>query len=225
MVDAVLPTENEFDLFQEDILKKLSQDVNFFQGCIAFNFFNGAKKFWCDISLSKHKLREAWEFWVADLDRLLEHDSDHKTKELDEFKQCAFLTFWIRRHQPIKSIHAHNIPSGNFADVRQNLQRWYSKYGDDFGAIEVGSTICLNYCGSSIKMSETTTKGDPRRVQFQSRKNYLSTFRRRKDFWADFAMIMKHKNNSPHSITLIYEALFGMSLPPIRKRKLQSGQI
>lgn len=218
-------TIDEFDLFQEDILKKLLKDVDFFQKCMATNYYFAAKKFRCDVELSEHRLRETWEFWAADLERLLKNETDDKTLELDEFKQCAFLTFWLRRHQPIKNLRRQKLVENEFKPAKEILQRWFSRYGNDFGAIEIGSTICLNYCASSIDEAITNVGDDHRLPQLRSKKNYLMLFKRRKDFWADFSMTMKHKNSSPHAITLIYEALFGFSLPPVRKRDLKSGRV
>ncbi len=215
----------DYDLFQAEILEKLKKDVDFFLTCISTNYYLIGKRFRCDVSVSEHRLREAWLFWVSDLERLLESDVDKETKELDEFKQCAFLTFWLRRHQPIKNIRIQEIGSVKYKSSYEFLQKWYSRYGNDFGAIEIGSTICLNYYASSIVHEVSNGVAEDRVVLLSSRKEYIKSFRKRKDFWVDFTTVSKHKNFSPHAITLIYEALFGIQLAPIRKRNLQSGKI
>ena len=215
---------SEYDLFQKDILKKLADDAKFFYSCIAGNYYVSAQRFKCSVRLSKHRLEEARRFWLDDLDRLLARDSDDETVELDEFKQCAFLTFWLRRHCPLEAIEYDELAESQYKSTRELMQKWYAIYGNEVTSIEIGSTICINYCASSIAHHVSSEVEDPRRAKFISRDTYLKKFLQRKDFWADFAMIMKHKSNSPHSITLIYEALFGLTLGPVRNRNLQSGK-
>ena len=216
---------DQYDLFQTGVLKKLAEEPQFFYTCVTANYYLFARKFRCKVYLSKHRLEVARQFWIADLKRLLDHDSDENTEQLDEFKQCAFLTFWLRRHHPLEKIEFAELANNEARSTYNKIQKWYATYGNDFSAIKFGSTICLNYCASSIEHMVSSSEDGGRTASINTRKIYLRRFRNRIDFWADFAMILKHKNNSPHSITLIYEALFGFTLPPIRHRELTSGGI
>ena len=201
---AVDPSADEtYSLFQKGIITRLA-DRSWYIDCIAHNYYELAKRSGCSIAISERRLGEAHDFWIEDQTRTLHEGMASGTTNLDHFKQAAFIAFWLRRMRPINETTS-NKPLAEIADARNSRIAHFVIYGNEILAIQVGLQICLFY--------ETARAVAAGAVTLPGRTNYLKSLQFPKDLRDDCAMVLKHKNMSPHSLYLLYRALFTSLVP------------
>ena len=192
---------HEYDLFRDNILDEIKESEEKFIKCMAGNYLLVAEKHCCDITVNSSRLKNAYTFWNDDIERTLESGIQDGSPDLDCFKQAAFLTFWLRRFHPLE--HVNNAGDRDDAAAKA-LRDWFAIYGNEIVAITIGLHICQNYSLMQLRAHE---KGENIPKQ-RGLPEMLSLFEYTHEFMIDFATILKHKNNSPHAIALIYRALF-----------------
>jgi hypothetical protein len=197
----------EYDLYQPSLLSRIQTDERAFRKCIAGNYLTIAREFGSDIALSQSRLADTHTYWLADLGRLLSTGMQPETKILDHFKQAAFLTFWLRRHIP--ATHVFSNPMEVNGLPATDRQRFFALYGNELCALHIGLDICHSYELQKLTASlEDAAIGDKVAVLLKIA-NLKSRMIISPDFEVDFVVNLKHKNNSPHSIYLIFRAIFG----------------
>lgn len=199
MSDRAPPDEN-YSLLQSKIIERLV-DVEFFIPCIANNYKILAVRWGCQIQLSRRRLREAHSFWQEDVRRTLRESMPDGTTHLDHFKNASFIAFWLRRMLPINETQRRPFDprkGGPGHDFGQFFQ-----YGNEISALLIGFQICLFYEAS--RMTEQSSGAVPINPD---REKYLRGLKFPPSLLNDFAMVLKHKNISPHSLYLMYKSLF-----------------
>ena len=204
----MLPSD-DYDLYSDTILDRIRGSKEDFRRCMTGNYVVIAREYGCEVSLSQSRLNDAQELWNDDLEALLHRGTDG-SKSLDQFKVSAFLTFWLRRCKPINAQFGDRRDLGLSTEDQRAARAWFNLYCNEICALRVGANLCQAYCIRSVNRAQD---GSARRVTKirstvtkQVTPRYVSVS---PDFEADFVMMLKHKNNSPHSINLIFEALFG----------------
>lgn len=192
-----------YSLFNKRVMDKLSDPPKFIE-LIAVNYDFIAKEAGCKTVMSPRRLLEAHILWQADLTRTLNEGISKPTKKLDHFKQAAFLAFWLRRLNPIndtKLVDEDNpVPVHLMNDQRVQFYR----YGNEIAALLIGFQICLVH-----ESARAFPKGgDVRNLHGARRIEYLRRVRFPNELLKDYAMILKHKSMSPHSLYLMYRSLF-----------------
>lgn len=189
-------------LFREDVIRELF-DQDTFISLITLNFNEIANRVGCEVTLSKRRLIEAYDFWRADEKRTLSDGIQRGTTELDHFKHGAFMAFWLRRMIPINETRI--LPQyANPSESMKARQRFFLRYGNEICALLIGYQICLNYETARHFSGENGSKVRP----IADRPALLRRSTLPQDLLANFAMVLKHKNMSPHSLYLLYRSLF-----------------
>ena len=200
-------SDGDYSLFQENIIAQL-EDRQWFIRCMAFNYSQLAARWGCGVQLSVRRLGEAYDFWREDHTRTLAEGIEATSISLDHFKHASFIAFWLRRMLPINQTlvvsRFRSIPDDPSADENQ---RFFLRYGNELCALLIGFQICLFYEAglkrSSGYVYEIRTNPIERLKQFSFPQNII----------ADFVMILKHKNMSPHALYLLYKSLFTTIAP------------
>ena len=200
--------DDEFLLFDPGAIEKLKRDRSYFKRAMAQFYVNVAETFGCNITLSDRRIGEAYDFWMEDVERVLERDVPPGTTALDHFKNAAHLAFWLRRHIPInditfrkdKLIVTHSA-QGERADPTQ-AQVQFMSYGNELCALFVGFYICLAY--EVCAMAER----DTRRGKTTVVSDAIGVRRLPPHFQAEYPRLLKHKPMSPHALYMLYRSLF-----------------
>lgn len=199
MTDSIGSKEN-YSLLQDGIIERL-EDADFFIQCMSRNYAILADKWDCWVSLGSRRFREAHNFWREDVDRVKREDMPAETKQLDHFKHASYIAFWLRRMLPIYFTNARPFDSKTAVN-KENVGEFF-KYGNEIIALLIGFQICLFYESSRVVEHE---KGIT--PIYPDRAAYLRGFKFPHALLHDFATVLKHKNISPHSLYLMYKALF-----------------
>ena len=197
------PAEEMFSLYQEDIIHRL-KDRDWFIDCIGHNFYWLANQWSCHVVLSERRLGEAYDFWQDDCARTLRSGIDGGSVELDHFKHASFIAFWLRRMIPINETYRDPDPEAHSSKEEQNF---FLRYGNEICALLIGFQICLYYEMASISEESGDVVAPMADWEEMLRKTRFPPHIIR-----DFAMVLKHKNMSPHSLYLMFRSLFA-SLP------------
>jgi len=172
----------EYSLFQNNMIERLD-DRKWFIECMAFNFYSIGAEWGAFTETSARRLGETYDFWKVDARRTLDSGIKKGTKQLDHFKQASFIAFWLRRQIPINRT-LRILPDGTVAVKLHLLSKHTSvvePIANDERPYATHTTSTLEYIrGCSLK----------------------------RDCVRDFAMVLKHKNMSPHALYLLYKSLF-----------------
>lgn len=199
-------SREQFDLYQVGIFEKLRCDEKAFRTCIAANYVRIARSYDCEINISASRLGDTYVYWLSDLERVLGADTDDRTIVLDHFKQASFLSFWLRRHLPLG--HVFYNPKPDEPKLAQDKQKYFAFYGNEICALRVGLELCHAYELKRL-FSIIESMPEDRVPELKSKRQMLINSELiEPDFEVDFVSTLKHKNNSPHSINLIFRSLF-----------------
>jgi hypothetical protein len=207
----------EYSLFQPSILDRLDNRKWFIE-CMAFNFYSIGSEWSSFAETSERRLGETYDFWKVDAQRTLNSGIEKGTEKLDHFKQASFIAFWLRRQIPINRtlrLHADGAVAGG--RPYSSEQEFFFRYGNEICALLIGLELCLYYevwvkLHLPPKEARTLeTIADDRRgyaAETTSALEYIRGCRLKRDCVRDFAMVLKHKNMSPHALYLLYKSLF-----------------
>jgi hypothetical protein len=142
--------------------------------------------------LSKRRLFDAHYAWLDDIKRVANHEPQIDA-ELDHFKQCGHLAYWLRRQAPVIDlvdiVEAYGEEGGLYAEEEEQ-RSILEKYSGEYLAFDFGLQICHFYESERLDREE---RREPR-IDLE----YLMTV----------CNFMKFKHVSPHSLFLIYKSLF-----------------
>lgn len=200
----------KYRLDDDWLFQKFKNDEDLFKKYIAAGYLRIAAEHYCSINLSHDALGEAWVYWLSDLERVLVHDTDTETAELDHFKHAAFLTFWLRRLKPLRFIFFDQLQS-ELEDERpicERRQHWFASYGNEICSVRIGLILAYSY---EIRRMEALISENDDEVNASAiamRRRLIEYRGIDPYFEADFVTTLKHKNNSPHSVNLIFKSIF-----------------
>lgn len=179
-------------LNRPDVFERLGKSDYFITDIFA-HYNQVAAKSYLQIDVAEDRLQDAFTLWQSDLERV--GDREYGGGQLDQYKMAGYLCFWLRRESPIIAISESpqmgRLEAGN--DVIQELvddQEFLYKYANEYLAFETGFRLCLNV---EIWRADKTL----RRFVVPKR-----------SFLHDVSNVLKAKSISPHSLYLIYYALF-----------------
>lgn len=191
-----------YSLFDKHVMDKLGASESFIELMIPnYNFI--ANRVGCETVMSKRRLSEAHMLWQTDVARTLNEGISKSSKKLDHFKHAAFLAFWLRRLNPINETLLLNADDPVSAHLMTDPRIQFFRYGNEMAAIQIGFQICLFF-----ECARTFPKGGKVANLHGSRIDYLRKARFPAELLCDYAMILKHKSMSPHSLYLMYRSLF-----------------
>ncbi len=191
-----------YSLMRPNLIEFL-KDRESFRGAIAYNYNLLASRVGCQVRISKSRLGDVHDYWLEDEVRTLKDGMPGDTTQLDHFKQAAFISFWLRRMQPINEI---NVVAGWDADPgvdKFRRRKRFLRYGQEYCALIVGFQICLNYEAEKVFPDEGSTS-----PFYTSRLDFLRSTKFPENLISDFVMVLKHKNMSPYGMYLLYKSLF-----------------
>lgn len=158
---------------------------DWFKNAIADACNEIASTYACEVNLASRRLEEAQDLWVDDVKRM-RIDGDGTP---DHFKQAGFLCFWLRR----RIILAVNHPAPQ-TDNPSERQSFFIRHGNEVCAFLIAFKLCAFY--------QAPGQSGVDRVKF------LQSIRPDPNFLHDVAVLLFHKNVSPHALYLILRALF-----------------
>jgi hypothetical protein len=188
-------------LFQPEFLEYLKtghpdyigggkSELDYFCEAIQFNYFEISKRFACGVGCSRQRLEDAFGLWKRDCTRVY----DGSDSVPNHFKQAGFLAYWLRRRMVVLKTptHSQSLP-GDKIEMREK----FIVSANEMLAFSLGFHICAyHHYKKEIDASEGSVTS-----HFQS----LSIPQK---YLHDAAVLMRHKNISPHSLYLIYYSLF-----------------
>jgi hypothetical protein len=200
----------DYSLFQSnvfDLLKNGSPPVDgrpavsgaeWFRAAIRGIFEKVAKENKCWVAMSDARLDEARILWMDDVVRMRIAPGDTQTASLDEpdhFKQSGHLAYWLRRR-----IVANAIRESDGGEPTDAIKK-FILYGAERCSFYVGYLICLGFATSHL--------------HGRQRQDVLARIELTTEYQYDVAVLLKHKNVSPHALYLIYRSLFyTIGIPP-----------
>ena len=194
---------SNYSIFQQDIFRMLKEGKapetreDFFYEVISGHSSIVAARFNSKVILSPTRLHEAQVLWINDLEGMIEGGKiSQPTVEPCEYKHAAFLCYWLRRRVIVESCSRLDTE----APV-SNLD--FNRFKSEFIALHVS----LELLGYHV-FSEGAQVGSD-----MSSSVVLSN-----DFVHEMLVLLHHKNVSPHSLYLIFKALF-VSVTPFQKSK------
>lgn len=200
------PAPEEYYLLQDEIIERL-KDREWFIRCIGRNYQQLAARWGCRVHMSVRRLGEAHDFWLEDVDRVLKVGIQAGTTDLDHFKHASFIAFWLRRMIPVNDTNRE--PQSVMARTATSAeQSKFFRYGNELCALLIGFQLCLFYESSkALEKDGKIVPVVPDRMAYIKEINFPEGLR------DDFAMVLKHKNISPHSLYLLYKSLFANIVP------------
>ena len=139
----------------------------------------------CSPIVSPSRVSQAHLRWKDDLKRNNDMNMPDGT-EADHFKRAAFITYWLRRTQPILGWKPWHVPCGTPAETKgRNI---LFQYGSEATAFLLGFYLAYAFEQKSI----------PANRKFLLDHGYL----------LDVCYVMKVKNVSPHALYLLFKSLF-----------------
>lgn len=200
--------DDEFLIYDPGAIQKLQADRTYFKRAIAQFYVKVAETFGCNIVLSDRRIGEAHDFWMDDVERVLEHDVPEATIALDHFKHAAHLAFWLRRHIPINDVvfRKDRLVAGDSTGGEPSgptkAQVQFMSYGNELCALYVGFYICLAYEVCAM------AKRDSKKGQTTVVSDGIGVKRLPPHFQAEYPKLLKHKPVSPHALYMLYRSLF-----------------
>jgi len=153
-------------------------------------FVNVARAHGCDVTLSEQRLLEARNLWLDDINRARTEGGNG----IDHYKQAGFLVYWLRRRMVVNRIDDRAESGLNGA------RREFSRFGNEKASFVFGFRLCLGFATRHLPKSQ--------RLDVIEHIDLTPEFRR------DTAILLHHKQVSPHALYLIYRALFmDMTIP------------
>lgn len=185
-------------LYRKGILRLLKtgtseeERVKFFNRVITEEARDTARRFGAEIArFSNLRIAQAQDYWQRDVMRLRETIRPSRPDVLpepDEFKQAAFLAYWLRRRIVVDGVQTKNLD--------------LARYMNEIVAFVIGFRIC--HLHQAIRPEISGEEALERIRQFQLTKKYVR----------EVAVFLHHKNVSPHALYLVYKSLFQSAIPP-----------
>lgn len=187
---------SEFVVEQERVFDLLC-DPNWFHGFVKYQYqavvFGMSQ---VQPGISGYLCEQAHQRWVKDVSRVSDHEFDGGP--LDHFKRAALLCYWLRRYPPICEFGKN--PDLQIAGIRfRKFDGREVRYANQFAAFDVGFRIC-RFWEANREDAERIYGFVPKEGDFSLAGNG--------NFVQDVSYVLADKNVSPHTLALIYRALF-----------------
>lgn len=143
--------------------------------------------------ISKRRLKDAHYAWQDDLSRIAEREPNIDG-ELDHFKQCGHLAYWLRRAGPViefTDLVEEYGEEGGLYPREIEERKLLVNYGTEYLAFDFGYQFCQFY---EIARTDRETSPPPPNLNPE----YLLTV----------CNFLKFKQVSPHAMYLIYKTMF-----------------
>lgn len=184
-----------YSLTQENIFLKLREDLKFFRNFIKYNVSVTLSELSLEATFRDDYLRDAYELWTNDLDRIENFDLKNGTKA-DHLKHAGHLCYWLRRCKVISWVgltddHSDDEIKSWFKNNSLIIGRMYGRE-NEFLAID----LCYRMAAyaEAVKYNH---KKSPTDILSRIDSEYISAV----------AHVFKTKNVSPHAIYLIFYGL------------------
>lgn len=133
-----------------------------------------------EAELSDQRLVDAFMLWSEDIRR--QTNNVRAGIIIDHFKRAAFLTYWLRRTQPII-----RLPQATHYSEKDAFQKKSRVFLGQYASEATAFSLGLLLCGA-----------------FEESKSLVLD----RSYFLDVCYVMKSKNVSPHALYLIYKSLF-----------------
>jgi hypothetical protein len=193
---------DKFDLFQPNIVERL-RELDWFKKVVSLHYHDTAQAFGCVAVMSEERLIQAFDVFWHDADGAKLRNLPKGAESLDQFKICSYLTFWLRRINPVREIRPMLSLAGHEEWVRDNER--LTKKAEDF--ILYGNEVCAILL--SIKLCQYLTLVGPGETK-KGKVALLSIKSFDQDTTVEFGKILKHKNISANGVNMALQMLCGV---------------
>ena len=189
-----------YDVYHPDLKSKLFRDEidenhwlggegaessdQFFVNFVNYNYNKFSREYGCAVVIHHRRTVDARDIWLDDCHRALK--KLHSSTEIDEFKTAGFLSYWLRRRCVINEVTLSG--PRDLTAAPSDLQIEFIKFSNEICAFVLGFHFCVRF--------QARNEADARRIRLPH------------EFFRESAAFMNTKNVSPHSLYLIYRALF-----------------
>ena len=193
---------DKFSLFQKGIFELLKNGrppaisrEKFFYNAIAGEACRIAQDFSCSLEINARRLFEAQDYWAWDMRSMavtarIEGPSPAAPCA---FKHAAFLTYWLRRRIFVERVRRH--PQSGCGREKTDF---YSDHATELTAFLIGIRLCAYHVAR--KEAKAAGRGEVVRLP-------LLAQRIRFDIAREYAILLRHKNVSPHALYLAFRSL------------------
>lgn len=164
--------------------EELHDGNDWFREAVAYTFRTVAYNFGYKAQFSKKRTREARSLWIADIKNMKIDGGG----EPDHFKQAGFLAYWMRRRIPISLLEKTDRFDGSTPQLE------FADYPNEICSFVFGLRVCIFFEA-------------PKR-ETDARLKDLEALKLSPAFLRDIAVLLFHKQVSPHAMYLIYRSLF-----------------
>ncbi len=191
-----------FSLFQKGIFEFLKNGrppsisrEEFFYNAIAGEACRIGQDFSCSLEINARRLFEAQDYWAWDMQSMSATDRIGGPSPVVpcEFKHAAFLTYWLRRRVFVERVRKHPR-----SECGQEKAAFYSDYATELTAFLIGIRLCAYHVAK--RAVHATVPGDI--VHLPRLRQHI-----RFDIAREYAILLRHKNVSPHALYLAFRSL------------------
>ncbi len=193
---------DEFSLYQKGIFGFLKNGrppdtsrEEFFYYAIVDEACRIGQSFSCSLEINARRLFEAQDYWAWDMQSMTATDRIGGPSPVVpcEFKHAAFLTYWLRRRLFVERVRKH--PQSTCGQAKTDF---YSDYATEMTAFLIGIRLCAYHVAKKTAQEAGRCKvvhlpGLQQRIRF--------------DIAREYAILLRHKNVSPHALYLAFRSL------------------
>lgn len=193
-----------YEILTPDVLEKL-KDCEWFKRAISLEYRDIAKSYGCVVVMSSERLLQAHDIFLDDLDNGIKRHLPDGTTSLNQFKMSAYLTFWLRRMNPIRDIKP-NMSLGDrltWVNSGSRLSKDAEEFmllGNEIAALHIGMRLSLYF---SIIGQNRNGVGQIHQERL-AEMNLIDG-----ETIVEFAKILKYKNISSHGLNMVFQMMCG----------------
>ncbi len=177
----------------KNIFKDLARSQKFFDRQIKMYYTYFCRSGSYEPLLIDARLQDAYVAFRRDKKHMSNSLPDKKSPP-DHFKMVGVLVYWLRRFAPVCDLR----DLGTTSNMPKELVELLKEYPSELLAFVLGMSICYGFESEKID--------NPNGAPAINANNY--------DFYKMICYMMKFKNISPHSLGVVYKALYIPIMPP-----------
>lgn len=191
-----------FDILRPDVVDQLS-DYEWFRTAITLAYRDVAKTYGCVPIMSGEKLLQTYDIFWDDVENGRKRHLAEGTVTLNQHKVSAYLTFWLRRMNPLIETRIVQTLSDR-QSWEQGTDRFEKKV-EDF--LLCGNEIAAFNIGMKISQYLTVIEKPAGNVAPIREMDSLDIAQIDDETILEFAKILKYKNISAHSLIMVFQMM------------------
>lgn len=191
-----------FDILRPDVVDQLI-DYEWFRTAVTLAYRDVAKSYGCIPIMSGEKLLQTYDIFWDDVENGKRRHLPEGTTTLNQYKVSAYLTFWLRRMNPLKETRVLQT-LGDRHSWEQGTDRLEKKI-EDF--LLFGNEIAAFNIGMKISQYLTVIEKPAGNVTTIRAMDSQDIAQIDDETVLEFAKILKYKNISAHSLIMAFQMM------------------